>query len=165
MLFLSHKSCRGKNRSWDVKVFADNIVRGFAFDSWHAEPKLESVLIGYYGNAIHAPQMQMVLLDADGEVFVHDLNYLMESADDVPLINADSLSQHKERGICDLEVHRGSPRVRAKYQWVANYHNYFCDQSRQCVGYHDDLAIHPEIRQIKPTTFVPMAVDAGRGNS
>ena len=221
-----NREIEGEYRSWDIKVFTDNIVLGYAFDSWHAEPELASVFdkvgiyqllmalenffvrgaisvgdlfldentafgptlheayklestrardprvilsadvvdylrnhIGFYGDPRHAPQMQMVLLDADGEVFVHYLHYLIGWADDVPLINADSLSQHKEHVIRNLEAHHGSPRVWAKYQWVANYHNYFCDQCRHCDGYDDDLAIDHNILQIKPTTFVPFAVD------
>jgi hypothetical protein len=30
-------------RTWDVKVFTDNIILGYAFDSWHAEPEFGDV--------------------------------------------------------------------------------------------------------------------------
>ena len=33
----------GKYRTWDVKVFTDNIILGYAFDSWHAEPEFGDV--------------------------------------------------------------------------------------------------------------------------
>lgn len=45
-----NRDVEGKYRSWDVKVFTDNIILGYAFDSWHAEPEFGSVAhkIGIY---------------------------------------------------------------------------------------------------------------------
>lgn len=221
-----NRRIEGGSRSWDVKVFTDNIVLGYALESWHAEPELASVFdkigayqllmalenffirgaisvgdlfldentafgpalldayklestrardprvilsagvidylsrhIGFYGHPRHAPQLAMVLRDADGEVFVHYLHYLVGWDDDRPFINSNSLAQHRDNVIRNLKVHRGSPRVWAKYQWVANYHNYFCNYCRQCDGYHDDLAIDHSNLQIQPTTFTPLDVD------
>jgi hypothetical protein len=218
-----NRDIEGNCRTWDVKVFTDNIVLGYAFDSWHAEPELASVFdkvgcyqllmtlenffirgaisvgdlfldentafgptlleahtlestrardprvvlssgvvdylrkhIGFYRHPRHAPQMKMVLADADGEVFVHYLHYLVGWADDTPYITSDSLAKHKENVIHNLEANRGSPKVWAKYQWVANYHNFFCDQCHHYDDYHDDLRIEREMLQISPTTFVPI---------
>jgi len=221
-----NRKVEGEYRSWDVKVFTDNIVLGYAFDSWHAEPEFASVAdkvgtyqllmtlenffirgaisvgdlfldentafgpplleayrleatrardprvilsrdvvdyvrkhTGFYGHPSYAPQTRMVLLDADGEVFVHYLHYLMDWDDYAPFINAESLAQHKENVITNLEAHRGAPKVWAKYQWVANYHNYFCDECRNHDGYHDDLRIDRSILDIKPTKFLPVTTE------
>ena len=45
-----NREVEGKNRSWEVKVFTNNIVLGYAFDSWHAEPELALVFdkVGIY---------------------------------------------------------------------------------------------------------------------
>jgi len=218
-----NRDAEGKFRSWDVKVFTDNIVLGYAFDSWHAECEFASVArkvgvyqllmaldnyfvrgaisvgdlfldantvfgpalleahnlestrardprvilspgvvdyvrmhIGFYCDASYAPQTRFVLLDADGELFIHYLNYLTEPYDEVPAIDSEGLAQHKENILKNLELHRRSPKIWAKYQWVANYHDYFCEECREYLGYHDDLAIDRAVLEIRPTRFVPL---------
>jgi hypothetical protein len=49
----------------------------------------------------------------------------------------DWLAQHRQIVVRRLERHRKSPRVWAKYAWVARYHNYFCSS---VIG-SDELAI------------------------
>ena len=222
-----NRETEGKYRSWDVKVFTDNILLGYTFDSWHAEEEFDSIsdkvgiyqllmaldnyfirggiAVGqlflddntafgpalleahrieselasnprillspevvdlvrrqtkFYGNPSESPQNQMVLVDnTDGAVFIHYLHYVLfwnEYEDGVErAICADILAKHKDNVIRNLEIHKASPRVWAKYQWVASYHNYFCEQCREFANYNDDLYIERRLLAIKPTSFMP----------
>ena len=59
--------------------------------------------IGFYGNPRHAPQTREVLLDADGEIFVHYLYLLIDQASYNPYLNAEDLANHKEIVIRNIE--------------------------------------------------------------
>jgi predicted RNase H-like HicB family nuclease len=108
---------------------------------------LANTHISYYANPTHAPQNCRLLIDEDDELFV---DYLSESAvewsdgmmcepgrsgiqpDTCPLrISAygrDVFKRHKAIVEQRLRNFIGSDSVRSKYEWVAAYHEWWCDQ-------------------------------------
>lgn len=79
----------------------------------------------YYGRSVGAPQNRELLRDIDGQWFLNYLDTIHISGDDRPYL--DGLRSHKTSVEAQLNQHRQSPAVFAKYSWVAGYHNYFCD--------------------------------------
>lgn len=93
---------------------------------------------GFYSGIEYAPQMNYLLRDSDGIVF---LNYLARLnpgfdyedvfPDDVDRFIA-SLKKHKAIVENNLLKHKGEreedKKVYAKYAWVADYHDYYCKQ-------------------------------------
>lgn len=69
-----------------------------------------------------------VLKDSDGQLF---LNYLdmtrPHNHSDIKVFH-ESIRQHQETVIQKLKEFCDGPYIRNKYVWVANYHNFFCDQ-------------------------------------
>lgn len=76
-----------------------------------------------YLDPYDSPENRFVLLDADGELFVNYLAVLSEDGDDAV---AAGLGQHREVVERMLETHGATERVRRKYAWVAQYHNWIC---------------------------------------
>lgn len=68
-----------------------------------------------------------LLIDRDGQIFVNYLNTIM-----VPVLEGDSIinmiKKHKEKVESNLRKFVSEPAKWSKYFWVANYHNWFCDQ-------------------------------------
>ncbi|HVF11966.1 MAG TPA: hypothetical protein VNA87_02660 [Actinomycetota bacterium] len=79
----------------------------------------------------------LLLVDADGRVFVH---YLANAIDAGP--NGDQawhesvLTDHRAATLEGLATAAGNQRIREKYVWVANYHNFVCRELS-----HQDLLI------------------------
>lgn len=87
--------------------------------------KLVERHLGFYSNPAAAPQAKQLLIDeADNEVFV---DYL--SATNYSEYGTDwqMLTQHQEFIQHNLEQHKGHRQVRQKYEWLARYHDFFCD--------------------------------------
>ncbi len=81
----------------------------------------------YYARSPRAPQNRDVLCDIDGQWFVNYLDTILVAEDEAgPFYN--ELTKHKESVECRLDQHRDRPTVYSKYAWVADYHNWFCDQ-------------------------------------
>lgn len=68
-----------------------------------------------------------VLIDSDNRVFVDYLenNVMIAFPDDGPFF--DWLEDHKCAVVAKLKEFGTIPRIRQKYEWVAAYHNAFCD--------------------------------------
>jgi hypothetical protein len=102
--------------------------------------------LSYYSKATYSWHYNVVLKDSDGHLF---LNYLDMTRpydqSDVDVFH-ESIHQHKEIVLQKLEEFSGNPYIRSKYVWVANYHNYFCDQ----YSLEPELKINYELLQITP---------------
>ncbi|MEX2236796.1 MAG: hypothetical protein WEB00_04560 [Dehalococcoidia bacterium] len=73
-----------------------------------------------------APHLSLLLEDQpDQSLF---LNYLSLAEMDFPdsPFDEDALDRHRRTVLRGLETSRGAPMIRRKYEWVAAYHNYFC---------------------------------------
>ena len=96
--------------------------------------------LAYYAAPGESPQNQYFALDDDGQVFI---NYLFApiSLDCDPATLDDLLAKHRSRILAHLARHAKPGKLRAKYLWLAAYHNWFCAEWRP--GMPDlDLAIN-----------------------
>ncbi len=76
----------------------------------------------FYAEDYESPQEMHVLKDENDVYFI---NYLAISLLD-GYINYDVISKHKEIILQQLSLHKDDS-YREKYDWLAFYHNYFCD--------------------------------------
>lgn len=81
----------------------------------------------FYPERKNAPQYQDVLEDSDGAVF---LNYLDEAFIAFPDggIFFDVIQDHKSSIEKGLAKYKNSPDIKAKYEWLARYHNFICNE-------------------------------------
>jgi len=107
--------------------------------------------LSYYSRLDHAPQYRDLFQDSDGKLFVNYLEtVLIAEREQGPFY--DELLRHKERIAERLHEFHSDPRIKSKYDWVASYHNYFCDQYPQ---YFDQShKIDGDVRQARPSRIV-----------
>jgi hypothetical protein len=78
--------------------------------------------MSFYGRPNDSPHSKTFLTDHEGAWF---LNYLMWLAED-EFIDRTRLKLHKETIERMLITYSGDEKIRSKYLWVAEYHNWFC---------------------------------------
>lgn len=82
--------------------------------------------LDFYARVTEAPHNTVILVDSDGRWFV---NYLSETGPLWGLLpDAGPLKIHADRISASLRDDTLSARARYKYEWLAGYHNWFCDQ-------------------------------------
>lgn len=90
--------------------------------------------INYYEPLQYSPQFSHIIKDEDGICFINYLYGLHEkfNSEDESGENFDSyvnqLKKHKAIVMNKLQEFSTEPRFYAKYEWVAQYHNYYCEQ-------------------------------------
>lgn len=87
--------------------------------------------------AEHPPQCQHLLCDANGMLMT---NYLSEVIGD-EWIEWDWLVKHAKQISLRLEQYSGTKKVFAKYEWLAAYHNFFCDLLKDSEEYAEDVRV------------------------
>jgi hypothetical protein len=98
-----------------------------------------------------------VYRDTDGQWF---LNYLettlfgVEEQLEGPLYH--ELERHKQRVGTRLREFRSEPRIWSKYAWVANYHNFFCDQYPE--HFDDSHKVDWGAAQVRPSRIAGEAI-------
>lgn len=78
----------------------------------------------FYGCPTNTPQDHNLVVDPDGELFVNYLeavNYGEYGSD------LDMLAKHRARIVENLDMFVQDNDVRAKYVWLRDYHNFFCE--------------------------------------
>jgi hypothetical protein len=108
-----------------------------------------------------APDYLGVLVDSDGRAFI---DYLEESV----MIARDEVGPytelvHRQKAQVEkaLSKFAGCPKIRTKYEWVAAYHNYFCDK------YHFNFGAAEKIDpalfgpKFSPVNFLPPSPQEG----
>lgn len=83
--------------------------------------------LAYYGNGPRAPQNTDLKRDDDGWWFLDYLESVMLAPDEGAFGDA-AIAQHRDSVAAKLELHADSPHILSKYQWVASYHNWFCQK-------------------------------------
>jgi hypothetical protein len=89
-------------------------------------PMLKNQIDKYY-SPTNAPHFNMLLKDNDGAIFMNYL-HLVTIAESEGIIYTDILREHRERIVENFETHCHNPKVLSKFEWLANYHNYFCSE-------------------------------------
>jgi hypothetical protein len=104
--------------------------------------------IDYYTRPEESPQNRDLYKDTDGQVFLNYLETVLLAEDEYGPFY-DRLLAHKKVVESKLIEYEKSPTIWSKYAWVANYHNFFCDQYP---GYFDDShKIDDSIIRLIPT--------------
>ena len=120
----------------DEVVFGGALLEAVSLDKQGGPPRLrlsKDVVelvrrqMGFYGRARRSPQWESYLEDADGAVFVDYLHVVFEAFPDAVFL--DLVQAHRAAVEARLTKFKGVPSVRAKYEWLARYHNYFCAEA------------------------------------
>ena len=134
----------------DFGVFGDALIEAYRGECELArDPRVilcasarERVLqhIDYYSDPAHSPQNREMREDSDGQPFVSYLEHLAPAPADGGFA-FDELATHRDIVIDRLRQFRRRPILWAKYEWVARYHNHFCERYEDMCGgrYHVPL--------------------------
>lgn len=133
----------------DDIVFGNGLLQAVEQDTSGGPPRLsltpttvEAVRrqLGFYGEKkTWTPHFEHLLEDADGTIFVNYLNEAFLEFQEFG-VNFEIIRKHKENIISNLQMFRGKPDIRAKYEWLARYHNFVCKDfvDRHPVPTHED---------------------------
>lgn len=119
----------------DVVVLGSAFLEAYQGEAQAANPRIiltESATsavkkhLAYYSRSDQAPQYSDLYQDSDGKWFVNYLETILAAGDECPFF--DELEIHKNNIARRLEEFCSEPKIRDKYLWVANYHDFFCDQ-------------------------------------
>jgi len=124
----------GKHYMDDDIAYGDALLKAVALDKDGGPPRivLDSTALelvkrqlGFYVDIESAPHYEELLEDVDGTIF---LNYLEQAFVGFPECGVflDLIKSHQTAVSKGLEEYKGDAGVRAKYEWVARYHNFVC---------------------------------------
>ncbi|ELB2157646.1 hypothetical protein QNZ88_004541 [Vibrio parahaemolyticus] len=125
----------GQHYMDDDIVFGDALIEAVKQDRNGGAPKVtlspstRELLrrhLGFYSDLSWAPQTYDLLQETDGSIFI---NYLQNAFIAFPDggIFFEVFEKHKATVIAGLSEYRSVPSVKAKYEWVARYHNSVID--------------------------------------
>ena len=133
--FLRGAISYGEHYQDDDVAYGDALLEAVALDQSGGPPRLtiapsvEPLIaqhLSCYGDSTWAPHYQQLLEDpSDERLFV---DYLGSELDLFPdyQIHEKLLPAHSDRVLQELHRHKSNHHVRAKYEWLASYHNYTC---------------------------------------
>lgn len=115
-------------------VFGDAFLQAVELDKGGGAPRISLASsaievvkkhLGFYEEDYWAPQFDDLLIDVDGNMF---LDYLGQAFCAFPEggVFFDVIEGHQRTVTEGLQIYRGSPGIRAKYEWAARYHNFIC---------------------------------------
>lgn len=134
----------------DLIVFGDALIDAHKIELKGGPPRI--VISPKMNNILHeqlnmhflpssAPHCDVLLKDSDGAIFLNYL-HMVTIANSDERIEIGVLKDHKNRILENLHLHSHEPRIICKYEWLANYHNYFCndlaDKFARMIGYDAD---------------------------
>lgn len=134
-------------------VFGDALLKAVNLEKRGGPPRicLDSSAIDFIKRHLEFDQdyiefssyYQALFRDADGAIF---LNYLSEIFHAFPDggIFLDILKGHKHSIIRGLMDYKAEPNIRAKFEWAARYHNFFCREYANNIPLH--YSIDPEFK-------------------
>lgn len=82
--------------------------------------------LGYYGDARRSPHERSLLVDEDGFTFVNYLATLWELADYDDSTTAEHLLSNHRSLVLERLADPSLQTVVSKYEWVRDYHDWFC---------------------------------------
>ncbi len=118
--------------------------------------------INYYGPLTFSPQYSHLIKDSDDVIFLNYLYGLHEAfksgnQSDVEWnIYVGRLKQHKNIVEQKLLQFKNNDKLHEKYEWVAQYHNYYCEQYFEPIGIQ---SLGLDIKNISSRKFSRIVVD------
>ncbi len=89
--------------------------------------KLVERHLKYYSKPKNAPQTKHILEDNDGEWFINYLAPLINECE--PDFTYEILTKHRDMLINKINEFKSDSKIAKKYEWVAQYHNFFCNSN------------------------------------
>jgi hypothetical protein len=80
----------------------------------------------FYTEPAEAPHNQVLLRDVDGQLFLNYLGATYDWEPENPIFS--KLDQHRAAVESKLKEFTDRPAIWSKYAWVANYHNFVCQE-------------------------------------
>ncbi len=155
--FLRGGVSKGKHFQDDKMVFGPAIIEAYNIESKKSvnpriviSPEVFEDLPDHLSfNTGINPKKDFVNLDTDGNYYI---NYLYDSIQEgyTPPIYWVRLDEHKEQIIIALEKFKGDFSKFTKYQWLADYHNRFCNRYSDYPGFNKDYLIKDELIHNNP---------------
>lgn len=144
----------------DETIFGSALVDAYNIErSIAVTPRIvlsESVMkqvrkhIKYYCKKRESPHYRSILIDSDNLPFI---NYLIVTFDEEKDNQREILISHKTAIENNLSKFSENSKIKAKYLWVAVYHNYFCELYQKHFGDIKDLLLRSELINLKPRTL------------
>lgn len=142
----------GKHYMDDDIVFGEALIESHELDTKGCPPrivlskKVKELVhehIGFYNVKESSPQYYDLLQESDGTYFI---NYLKEAFAIFPDgdIFFEILDAHKSKIIENLNLLINKPYIRQKYEWLARYHNFICEEVANDFPLSDDPDQPPE---------------------
>lgn len=132
----------------DYGVFGSALIEAYEGETQLArdpriilcESALQSALqhISYYRPSAHSPQNLIMRRDSDEQAFVNYLEHLAPAPSEGGF-GYEELTRHRDIVIQQLELFRAQPVIWSKYEWVARYHNDFCERYADLCGDSYDI--------------------------
>ncbi len=118
-----------------------------------------STELGYYADPWTSPHNRL-LIHNDGQVIVNYLAVLEEDTGWDPDSVSRGLTLHRDLVVANLEKHRTNDRIRAKYEWAADHHNW------ACTAFFDypDLALPPAAAEDRMSATFALLVPTRNGS-
>jgi len=145
----------------DIAVFGDALNQSYLGECTLArDPRIiltESAVnavdqhLEYYGRKKFAPQARDLLKDADGQIFVNYLDMILIAEEESGPFY-DFLAKHKDSVEKKLKDFKNAPPIFAKYSWVAEYHNFYCDLHKH--HFSDEHKINTDLFRAPPSLIV-----------
>ncbi len=123
----------------DDVVFGDALLEAVSLDKAGGPPRIsfspflvDKIILphlGFYGKIDFSPHYECVLCDFDGKLFI---NYLYKAFELFPNdggIFFEIIERHRGLIVNGLQEYKGDLSVRSKYEWVARYHNFICQET------------------------------------
>lgn len=118
--------------------------------------------LNYYGPLKFAPQYSHLIKDSDGIIFINYLYGLYDAyssgdrSDEEWNTYITRLKKHKEIVEKKLLQFKDNAKLYPKYEWVAQYHNYYCEEYFEQIGIQ---ALGLDIKNIPKRNFCRIVVD------
>ena len=118
------------------------------------EPAIEYLRhhLSYYNPPTFSPAYKYILQDADDKLFISYLDAI--NLGDNPFY--DMAEKHRDIVLEKLTLHSydADPKILKKYEWVAQYHNFFCSEDADCMRYRISLNVPPiNFLRVDPKSF------------
>jgi hypothetical protein len=110
--------------------------------------------LNFYANPADSPQNHHFLVDVDGVTFVDYLRGAVDDSDYPLVVDQSTFAEHRRQIEKNLKKYESQPLIWSKYQWVANYHNFFLKRvAPGCTQHIESLFIPDELSRHEPITF------------
>lgn len=119
----------------DYIVYGDSLIEAHKLEVESSFPRiilskdvveLVKIQLTYYASKEIAPHYSMLLKDEKGNYFINYLIGLINDDGYAPILFEAELEKHRKIIITRIDEYNKNPKVREKYLWLAEYHNYFC---------------------------------------